>query len=140
MQHRRQSPTTDRSPPEPHDGRAITGVLLELTTTGSKLFRNDEDAIHDGLVPSGLLFKAKGHETRFYSSSPTITEMYAALNALHTLDEGPAPQALSAPALQVADDTSDPAYPPFFRVTASYGFSSILSVPLNLGNAAESQQ
>jgi hypothetical protein len=122
-------------------------VLMDLTALGTKLFsdtaengqgRQDKQDGHDrqdGFVPCGLLFKADGHETLFCSAEEQIRDMYAALNTMHALDEGPAPRALAASGMQVADDTSDPAYPPFFSVTASYGFSSILSIPLDLGAA-----
>jgi hypothetical protein len=111
------------------DGGSLIGLLVDLTGCGAKLFSDD------GTVPCGLMFKAAGKATQFCSASPQIRELYEALNVTHALDEGPAPRALSAAGMQVADDTSDPTYPPFFAVPASRGFASILSVPLNLAVA-----
>lgn len=78
------------------------------------------------------MFRREGGQALFLSVSPAVLALYAALNTQHAADAGPAPLALAAPGLQVADDTRDPTYPPFFAVTAAVGFLSILSIPLAL--------
>jgi hypothetical protein len=104
----------------------ITAFLKQLTLVGAKLFSDDES------VACGLMFQRADGRTSFCSASPTVTTLYKVLGAQHALGEGPAPHALAAEGLQVADNTSDPAHPPFFRVPASLGFASILSVPLQI--------
>ncbi|WP_162237548.1 GAF and ANTAR domain-containing protein [Arthrobacter sp. Leaf234] len=101
-------------------------VLEQLTDLGAQLFGPDR------AVPCGLMFRRQGEQALFLSVSPVVLALYAALNAQHAADAGPAPLALEALGPQVADDTSDPTYPPFFAVTAAVGFLSILSIPLAL--------
>jgi hypothetical protein len=129
MWHRSTSPVVDPSRPASVRAGSVTDVLMDVTGFGATLFSDD------GSVPCGIMFKAEGTATQFCSASAGIRDMYEALNTFHALDEGPAPRALSASGMQVAHDTSDPTYPPFFTVPASRGFASILSVPLNLGVA-----
>jgi hypothetical protein len=111
------------------DSGSMTDFFRQLTLGGARLFSDD------GPVECGLMFEGDSGETLFCSGSPTITSMYEVIDAQHAIGEGPGPQALSASELQVADDTSDSAYPPFFRIPASLGFASILSVPLKIGTA-----
>lgn len=108
------------------DSRSVTDSFERLTLLGAQLFSEDKS------VPCGLMVKREDGQTLFCSASPEITAIYAAHNDQHGIEGGPAPHALRAAGVQVADDTSDPAYPPFFKVTASLGYSSILSVPLHL--------
>ncbi|BBE24503.1 hypothetical protein MN0502_33860 (plasmid) [Arthrobacter sp. MN05-02] len=108
------------------ESRNVTDFFERITLLGAQLFNEDRS------VPCGLMFKHDDGQTLFYSASPQIIAMYTAQNALVGTG-GPAPHALRAAEMQVADDTSNPAYPPFFKVTASLGYSSILSVPLNSG-------
>ena len=106
---------------------SIIVFLEQLTLVGAKLFSHEEQ------IACGLMVQRTGGQPLFCSASPVVTEMYEVLAAQHALGEGPAPQALSASRLQVADNTGDPKHPPFFGVPASRGFASILSVPLMLG-------
>jgi GAF domain-containing protein len=108
------------------DGGSITSFLEHLTLAGAKLLADDDS------VACGVMFKRSDRHTLFCSASPLVTDLYRALDAQHARGDGPAPQALTASKVQVADDTSDPAHPPFFRVPASLGFASILSVPLQI--------
>jgi hypothetical protein len=128
MRHRSTSPVVDSSRPA-SVGAGLDAGLVDVTGLGAKLFSDD------GSVPCGMMFKAEGTATQFCSASLEVRDMYEALNTFHALDQGPAPRALSASGMQVADNTSDPTYPPFFTVPASRGYASILSVPLNLGAA-----
>lgn len=106
---------------------SITAFVEQLTLVGAKLFSDDEP------VACGLMLRRRDEQTLFCSASPVVTEMYQTLAAQHVLGEGPAPQALNASRLHIADNTSDPQYPPFFAVPASRGFASILSIPLTIG-------
>lgn len=108
------------------DSSSVTDFFERLTLIGAQLFSEDRS------VPCGLMVKREGGQTLFCSASPQIAAMYTAHIDQHGIDGGPAPHALRAAGVQVADDTSDPAYPPFFNVTASLGYASILSVPLHL--------
>lgn len=109
------------------DSSNVTDFFERLTLLGAQLFNDD------GSLSCGLMIRHDDGQTLFYSASPQVIAMYTAQNAQAGTGGGPAPHALRAAEVQVADDTSDPAYPPFFKVTASLGYSSILSVPLNSG-------
>jgi GAF domain-containing protein len=106
---------------------SMIDFLQQLTLVSAKLFTDDD------FVACGLMFKGHSGETLFCSASPTVSKMYQRISLQHALGEGPASQAPTASDLQVADDTGDPKYPPFFKVPASVGFASILSVPLTIG-------
>lgn len=106
---------------------SITAFVEQLTLVGAKLFSDEEP------VACGLMLRRRDEQPLFCSASPIVMDMYQTLAAQHVFGEGPAPQALSASGLQVANNTSDPNHPPFFAVPASRGFASILSVPLTIG-------
>jgi GAF domain-containing protein len=109
---------------------SITVFLEQLTLVGAKLFSDAEQ------IACGLMLRHTDGQSLFCSASPVVAEMYEVLAAQHALGGGPAPQALSASRLQVADNTGDPKHPPFFGVPASRGFASILSVPLTIGTGS----
>lgn len=107
--------------------RNVMDFFERLTLLGAQLFSEDRS------VPCGLMVKREDGQTLFCSASPQITAMYTAQNAQGGIGGDPSPYALRAAEVQVADDTSDPAYPPFFKITASLGYGSILSVPMHIG-------
>jgi hypothetical protein len=108
-------------------GDSISVFLKDLTLVGTMLFSGEEQ------IACGLMLRRTDGQPLFCSASPVVAEMYEVLAAQHGLGEGPAPQALSAFRLQVADNTGDPTHPSFFSVPASRGFASILSIPLMTG-------